>query len=544
MAKHFLYLTNDKLTALLWKDGKIAGKEVFLARDYHSTDFERYIAARHATPAYLLLDITEEDFRLDTIPHLRGADQEAVIARKLGQAFRNAAYRHAQVQDRESEGRRDDRVLYHAISGADMVKSWVQALEKFSVVLEGVYSAPVLSAQLLKKLDMGAQHTLLVSLVADHNLRQTYLQNQHVKFSRLTPLDGESELSFGQQIADETSRTWQYLDSLRYFASGDKLEACILIHPNDRKPVSDAIRNYPLFQYRILDTDEVAAKLKLKPPPPTSHAEEIFAHLFAGIPLDNHFATRDQTRPARMRKAGIGLHALTAAVLAGGIAWSGYNLFLAANIGSDIQTRAQQTSAITLRYRSITGAVQETRVSSDTSRDAAALYKSYLHPASTPAGLVRDVSQVLARFPEIKLSQLAWLPSEDAKSNPEITLVSSKGNPPIKSDPAAQDKTAPVQGAAPAAARNAPLAGNRYQILVIDAALATGATDLRATLEYIDKFVAELNAIPGWQVSTFASPLDVRPGSTIKANFSGQTAAPFEARFAVRIVRNNAETPS
>ena len=84
------------------------------------------------------------------MPHLRGGDREAVLGRKMAQLYRASTFRHAIVQDREAEGRRDDRVLYHAITNPDLLKPWLVAIEQAEVPLEGIYSSAVLSVRLLK----------------------------------------------------------------------------------------------------------------------------------------------------------------------------------------------------------------------------------------------------------------------------------------------------------------------------------------------------------------------------------------------------------
>jgi hypothetical protein len=45
-----------------------------------------------------------------------------VVARKLAQIFRNTPYRYAQLQGREAEGRRDDRVMYTAVTNPEVLR--------------------------------------------------------------------------------------------------------------------------------------------------------------------------------------------------------------------------------------------------------------------------------------------------------------------------------------------------------------------------------------------------------------------------------------
>ena len=107
MAKHFLYLTNLFLTSYIVDRGRIVTKEQFSTLDSSTRDFERYLVKHRKYSVHLVLDLTEEDYRAETIPHLRGADQDAVLARRLGQIYRNSPFRHAIVQGREAEGRRE-----------------------------------------------------------------------------------------------------------------------------------------------------------------------------------------------------------------------------------------------------------------------------------------------------------------------------------------------------------------------------------------------------------------------------------------------------
>jgi hypothetical protein len=469
---------------------------------------------------------------------LRGSDQAAVVARRLAQIYRSTTFRDAIIQGREDEGRRDDRVLYHAITNAELIKPWLAVLEKHEVPLEGIYSVPVLSGRLLKALDVFFPHTLLVSLVSDNGLRQTYFQNKQIKFSRLTRIDEESEISFGRQIADETSRTWQYLDSLRYFTPDEALEVCILVHAKDRKAVTDAIRNYPLLKYRILDTEEVATKIGLKSPPPTSHAEEIFVHLFARESIENQYAAPEQMRNAKMRKVGLGLYALAASFLAVGLVWAGYNLFQASTIDDRIEKLTRQAKELNDRYRAITGQAQNVQIYSDTSRDTGAFYNSLMQPVPSPAAVLREISMVLNGFPSIRLSQIVWQTHDDPKANPPFSPTSPKGEPAVKSDYRPPEGTQAAIAATAAELKDPPLSGNRYQILILDAAIGSSEENFRNAMAEIDRLVIGINAIPGLQASLLIPPLDLRTVASLKADLSQRETGPAETRFVLRVVRS------
>ena len=266
--------------SLVTRGTRIVSRREFAVSGAGATEFERYLAGMADVPTHIFTDLAEEDFRLDTIPHVGKRDREAILNRKLAQIFRNTPYRHALLQGREAEGRRDDRVIYTAITNPEVLRPWLEIIERLKVPLAGIHSAAVFSSVLLEELDLLFPHTLLVTFTPGDAMRQTYFRDREIKFSRLTPIDLEEGQTLGTMIAEETTRTWQYLDSLRHFAPDDRLEVCILLHPNDRPAIEPALRDFAQLQYRLLDIEQVAQKLGLKPPPLDSTAEEVMVHLF------------------------------------------------------------------------------------------------------------------------------------------------------------------------------------------------------------------------------------------------------------------------
>jgi hypothetical protein len=537
VAKHFLYLTNDKLIALIWSGGAIVERDVFNATDADSSQFTAYLARHHAVPTYVVTDLIEEDFRIDTVPHLRGGDQEAILGRKLAQLYRATTYRHAIVQEREAEGRRDDRVLYHAITNPDLVKPWLAALERAEVPLEGIYSSAVLSTRLPKELNVFFPHTLLVTIVPDFGLRQTYFQNKHIKFSRLTPIVYDEGQSVGTLIAAETSRTWQYLDSLRFFGGGDSLEVCIMVHARDRDMVTEAIRTFPLLKYRFLDIEEVAAKIKLKPAPASSHAEEILVHLFAQGSIENHFAEKEQMRAAKYRRAKIGLYGLTAGLLAVGVCGAAFNLYQAASTSAEIDRRSQITRGIQGETQRITKEMSGQTAATDTVRDSSAFFRAQMRPAPpAPGSFLKAFATVWTEFPDMRLVQVVWAPSNESGFAPAYEPVPGTGAQSIRSQvKVLPGATVARSVAPPGVADDPPLPGNKFEVMIVEGAIKQFKGNYRAALADIDLLITRLNKMSGVTTEVVSLPLDVTPGATLRA--SAGTGEGVEVRFALRMTR-------
>jgi hypothetical protein len=534
--KHFLYLTNDRLIALVWQRGAIIARESFLAIDADSASAAQYIARYCNLPTYLITDLVEEDFRLDTVPHLSGSDAEAVLTRKLGQLYRATTLRHAIVQGREPEGRRDDKVLYHAIANMELVKPWLDLLEKNKVPLEGIYSSPVLSASLLKFLDVTSPHSLLVTVVPDFGLRQTYFQHRQVKFSRITPIVYDEGQSVGALIAAETNRTWQYLDSLRHFSGGEALEVCVLVHERDRAMIADAVRSYPLRQYRFLDIASVAKTIGLSSVPVSSHAEQVLVHTYAMSGMHNHFAEPPLRRFATFRRARIGLFGLTAAALLLGVAGTAFNFYQAGQISSRIEQRELASLNAEAEYLNIFNAMRAQKLASDVVRDASAFYVSYMRvPPAAPGALLRDVSLVLTEFPRVRLLQIVWTAQDNDKTVPAYTTMASSGTLEVTSSLKPEGDGA-TQVAPNINNENSTVwRGAKFHTAIIDAAITPFDGNFRATLAELERFTARLNTLPGVKAIIDRRPLDVETAAIISAT-GKRTGQNPEARFVVRVV--------
>jgi hypothetical protein len=547
MAKHFLYLTNDRLVALLWGNGRLIARESFPPGEGAMASFSAYMVRHHRVPAYLVTDLVEEDFRIDTIPHLRGNDQAAVLGRKLGQLYRASGFRHAIVQGRESEGRRDDRVLFHAVTNGELLKPWIAAIEAAEVPLEGIYSSAVLSSRLLQRLELVTPHTLLVTIVPDFGLRQTYFQNQQVKFSRITPIVYDEGQSVGDLIAAETNRTWQYLDSLRYFSGGEVLEVCMLVHARDRDMIASAIRPPPQLRYRFLDIEDVAKRIKLATAPTSSHAETILTHVYAEGKIQNHFAEPQATRYATFRRTRIGLYALTGIALAVGIAGTVFNLNEAARVSSAIATRDSEVARLQSEYQTITTSIRALRSTSDVVRDASQFYNSQIRPQpAAPGAMLRELSGVIEQFPRVRLLQVVWTPASDEKALAPFAPVSPRGQLEVTSNskPNTPGLAGQVLNSISSAFTgnettdlNPALPGNKFHIGVIDASITPFDGNFRETLAEVQRFSNALARIPGIKASIEAMPLDTNTTASLTATGKRTGPAPFEARFVIRVVR-------
>ncbi len=539
MPRHFLYLTNTRLVSLTASGSRLVARREFAVSGEGAEDFERHLRTLKGAPTHLITDLAEEDFRVDTIPHVGARDRDALLGRKLAQVFRNSPFRHAIVQGRETEGRRDDRVLYTAITNGEVLRPWLEAIERLRVPLAGIHSAAILSLSLLSELNLLFPHALLVTFSPGDAVRQTYFRGKEVRFSRLTPIDLVEGQSLGALLAEETTRTWQYLDSLRNFAHDDRLEVCLLVHPKDRGSIEPQLRDFAQIQYRLLDIEQVAAKLGLKPPPLGSTAEEVLVHLFLRRAVDNHYASAELRADASRRSARIALNAASLAILGAGVLWGGFTLARALQGDKEDQRLAAQMLALNREYDELARTLPSQGVGGAAMRDSVAFFNASVRTHPSPVDFLVPVSRVLEAHPRIRLLQVAWQTAQDPKATPQLPATILKDPPAVKAAPLRAQAAAPANpGDGGDGALGAP-----FQVALLEGAVQFTGNDFRGALEELERFAASLRGVPGYRAEVVESPLDTGPSGSVTGKHGEGEAASVEARFTLRITRSREGTP-
>ena len=148
--KILLFLSAEHFFAHTWSHGTLSAAQYFSADAGGRAQFSALLQSNHS-PVYLLVDLIEEDFRYETVPHLRGSDRTALLQRKFDQYYRSTPFRKALLQIRQQEGRRDDEMLFTALTNPALIQPWLEILHKNCAPLAGIYSVPDISTPLIKE---------------------------------------------------------------------------------------------------------------------------------------------------------------------------------------------------------------------------------------------------------------------------------------------------------------------------------------------------------------------------------------------------------
>ena len=204
------------MTVFHWNRKTLAGACSFEPNEEGYEKFKQYLDSSEKTSTCMMLDVIEEDFRKDVIPHVYGKDRKAVISRLMDRHYRSSRqYTYSEIQGRQKHGRKDDEVLLAAITNPEMVQSWMRVILECDVPLSGILSLPLVSKSMLPIIGAKKGYVLLVSQQVNSNLRQTFFKDGKMVSSRQSVInqDAENISNIGTHARPEIDRTITFIRS-------------------------------------------------------------------------------------------------------------------------------------------------------------------------------------------------------------------------------------------------------------------------------------------------------------------------------------------
>lgn len=474
--KLVLCVTAQQLLAGVWRCGRLLGSQVFANNLSGHADFAALLQQYPAAPVYLMADAVEEDYRLEHLPHTRGAAKRELIARKLNQFYRGLEYRGAHFMHRDQALRKDDQFLFIALNNADFLHNWITAIHAAGVQLVGVYLLPMLSQVLLQQLKLTDPHMILCEKLSS-GMRQTYLHYGQVYMSRLVPKlpDTGEQLSYFYQ--QETEKTRLYLISQRYISAETSVKL-VLVSANGSTP---SMREH-LGQKSGFSCADVPLNPLLKAIGLSAHLVEKMPELVHMQLLASGHAV-DNLAPATLIKKyqfGRVEWALKMATLAIGFfglciaAW----FFAQGWTHKTAQVAAQQSTRIQqMRYDTVARNFPLTTVSAADLQVALMLDKIIATYPKSPVRLMQVVSSALEASAEIELDRLRWVlsPDRNIKDEDQLITLSADANPTTAL--ASTTETATL-----------------IELGFVTAEIAGFNGDYRHALNSVNRFVAQLKA--------------------------------------------------
>ena len=460
-----MFLSAGYLHAQLMTRGKIVAQHQFSnSPEGQPGDSQDFTALLQATkcPAYLLVDLVEEDFRRETVPHLSGSTRRALLQRKFDQCYRGTMFRLATLLQRHKTGRRDDDMLFSALTNPATIMPWLNIMQEQQTPLAGIYSVAQISAPLVA--DHPSSHLLLITWEKQAGLRQSYFSTHQLQISRLTP--AHAGLSYQDAAAGEVGRTYQYLKSLSLLPAGQTLDVRILCHADDRELLQAALPDHAEMRYDFADIAEVASRLGVSYRFSDSDASQLFLHELAAHPPRTDYASTEHRHYFNLWRLRYALNWFSGIILLGSLSWGMANAIHHAGQAAASDSVKIQAQHLLDEAQQITRNFPNTHAPAADMKAGVTIMRKLAQNTASPQAILYPVSTVLDRFPQIELNSIGW------QLDKPDSAIAMTGN---------------LQG--------------------FD-------RDYRAALAYLDRFRRELIAT-GYQVTVIARPLDITPDAAI-----------------------------
>lgn len=404
---NLLVIDADEVIHLRWQNGKLKQIDQYYAS---SSDFDRFhvfLENDRKTPFAIVTDVIEEDFRSETVAHVTGADRKALLARKLNHLFRTTRYRTARVIGRESEGRKDDRILFTALTKPDMFEPWLARILAQKIPVLAVTSAAYIMEHFAQSLSVSnAPHLLVVNQEGSSGLRQTYLQKGRVIFGRLTPAGVSRSDSFAELLIEQCDQTRKYLERIKQLPYDVPLQIYVFTpeaFTDERETVKDLLH----FHYRSIEELPLTRKIDIKNVQPGAIAYSLISGMRKRA-IRNVYAPDSVLRYLKLRKISGALYSMSLIALLGAGIVVGPTLADAASKWEQEARLDERTAPLLIEYEQLTERFPETPIPSAQMEILVETHDRIAQQVVRPNEVMALIGQGLAASPELRLAEVSW----------------------------------------------------------------------------------------------------------------------------------------
>lgn len=510
-SKLLAYHSGKHTEVLTWQHGNLSASHVFNADKGGIAEFAAHLEKHAKLPLYFVVDVIEEDFRLETIPHIRGRSRAALINRKLGQTFRNEAYRHTALQERDTEGRRDDRLLLAALTNSASIRPWIDAALECRIALAGIYSVPLLSQAIIRKLGLDkTPHLLLVARQGEGGLRQSYFQNGHLKLSRLVSLVGNNPDELIDAVSEESAKIQQYLNNQRLLPRDQPLEIRLLFKEDECDSLINGCDSTPAHHFLPQELRDTAAALRLDSSA-AADAKFLYLQFLARHRVGNHYAGTRETRYWRLTRAALAMKSGGIVLAAFGILSAAVHIADGLNLAAQTEQTRSQAERLEAEAHAMRSAFPSLPAAPDILKGTVELAETLTARPRTPETLLALVSRALGELPQVRLQRFKWVLS----ANPDQDIGAKSSVP-------ATNQAAPGKD------------GEKLEIALLEGEIAP-FTNYREALTAVERLTARLNTTPGLQAIPLALPIDTGSQAQLKGSLNKDTQPP-AANFSLKLI--------
>ncbi len=492
------------------------------------SQLDDYLAGEKELLSCLYTDLIEEEYRNEKIPHVGGRDRRALLQRKLRTLFRATPFRTARVQGRERSGRRDNKVLFSALTNPDNLTLWLDKLMQHKVPIIGIYSLSTISQRLLRKLKYKFEYTLLLTEQRGSLLRQSFFNGYDLKASRLMPMNSKSHERRIETLLREVQKNQRYLNRMQLLPHDAKLDVCILTETGDSEHLRRGCPDSEAVHYHFIDINHALQQMGLQGEMAADHSEQLFLHL-----LHERLSTINYARPVdrryyQMRQIRKGLIATSLLFALISSSWSLNNLHTADELEVSKATVRSQINLTQKEYQQALAVLPDVPMEPSDMQALIEGHRTLMSNSFRPRDLLVAFSKGLDANPRIQLEKIEWQTSDHqtlTDSNLRSRAATAIASPP----PDAMDRAADNR-------RGAQGHDAVYQIATLKGHLDPVGSDYYANFKLVKDFIESLRQTGYFfEVTPSKMPLNVDPSVELSGDYQRDNRKPF-GKFEIKAV--------
>lgn len=506
---HILYVTGQ---SVFFYESSRTGIELrgrFGCNETGYDELRTTLATAIAEPTAILVDLIEEEFREETLPHTFGRDRWRLHARHAGKLFRSTPFRYHRLVGRQQGGRRDDQVLFSALTNRDNIEPLLEIMEDAGIPVSGIHSLPILTRRLLKPLGAKTGNVLIITGQAEGGLRETFARDGQVLFSRLAPESDSSPKDYSRLIDSEAQKTLRYLHTLRLLGRDEKLKVYVLTDASRVEAVEAEQLDTANLHYQPVDLVNLAQLAGYKNYPQTPFSDALFTYLLARHPVRNHYARPLHLRHFSTWKISLGLRVATWLIAVGSATLAGMNAVDGVLMDREKQQIERAAAQVNSEYQRVTSQLPVETATALAMREAIEFADRLQARSVDLDQLFRLTGTAFAGQPNLLMKRFNWFVTPD----PHATAISDLGNDHAESvDPA------------------------RYLVSTITGRLRQFNGSYRQAHDQVERLSAWLTEQPGVvEVAIVRKPLNTSTKSDLQGGIAKQGERE-QADFELRVV--------
>ncbi|MDH5764580.1 MAG: hypothetical protein OEZ38_01085 [Gammaproteobacteria bacterium] len=239
------------MTVYHWDKKEFIASYAFTPDDEGLKEFRNYICATDNSSTKILIDLIEESFEFDSIPHVGSADRKSIMKRRAERVSRNSKdYIYYKLIDRENAGRRDDIVFLSILTNPSLFSPWISIIEQEKVAVAGIWTLPLITNRFIEKIRLDVGNVLIVSRQVPSNIRQTYFKNGNFKNSRSASIN-LYETNFEDCVFEEIEQSLRYLTNQKLIGFDEKVDVHLMCDESEISEIENRCENTPLVTYHF-----------------------------------------------------------------------------------------------------------------------------------------------------------------------------------------------------------------------------------------------------------------------------------------------------